>query len=109
MKEALTIAVSTNDRRTVFPHMLGQAKGFSVYRLAANGCWQLLEWRSNPYEKTLQHEKTLDVYELIKDCRLILAAKIGRQGRQRLRQKGVRLFFAKGQISAALEAIKQEL
>lgn len=50
----------------------------------------------------MQHLKTMDVYNEINDCRLIISANIGKKGIERLRQKGVELFFRKGNIIEAL-------
>lgn len=44
----------------------------------------------------------MDVYNEINDCRLIISANIGKKGIERLRQKGVELFFRKGNIIEAL-------
>jgi predicted Fe-Mo cluster-binding NifX family protein len=74
------IAVPTNDGATVFPKMLGMARYFYIY-------------------------ETLDVYAVIRDCEIIISAVIGKKGIERLRAKGVKLFFRKGEINDALNIV----
>ncbi len=104
----IKIAVPSNDGQTIFHGMLGRAARFSIYELdREKRKITFLEVRPNPYEKTLQHEKTRDVYTLMDDCSMILSEKIGRQGRQWLRKRNVHLIFANGDILTALQkAIK---
>ncbi len=59
--------------------------------------------KENPFEKTLQHLKTLDVYEIISDCNTIISNKIGKKGIKRLEEKGVKLFFRNGKIREVLK------
>lgn len=61
------------------------------------------EKRPNPYEKTMQHLKTIDVYDLIRDCAVIISAHIGKKGITRLQERGMQLYFTKGNIQEALE------
>jgi len=42
-----------------------------IYEIEKGGQFRLLEKRDNPYEETMQHLKTLDVYESIRDYGLI--------------------------------------
>jgi len=100
------LAVATTDAQTIFPGMFGRAPFFEIYLLNPTGEWQQLEQRKNPYEKTMQHLKTLDVYQLVSDCPGLLAHRIGKKGRDRLREMGVELFFSEGSISSALEKIR---
>ncbi|MBN2275862.1 MAG: hypothetical protein JXK95_16155 [Bacteroidales bacterium] len=97
------IAVPTNDGITIFPKMLGMAKFFFIYNTTDNKKFTLVEKRDNPFEKTMQHLKTLDVYAVIHDCKIIIAAFIGKKGIERLKNKGVVLFFMKGNIETALK------
>ncbi|MFO7891048.1 MAG: NifB/NifX family molybdenum-iron cluster-binding protein [bacterium] len=96
------IAVPTNDGILIFPKMLGMAKEMYIYKIINNKHFELIEIRANPYEHTMQHLKTLDVYDLINDCSAIISAHIGKKGITRLEEKGMKLFFKKGNIEEAL-------
>jgi predicted Fe-Mo cluster-binding NifX family protein len=98
------IAIPTNDGKTIFPKMLGMAKYFFIYKTLNGRQFKLVEKRPNPYETTLQHLKTLDVYTIINDCAFIIAALIGKKGIKRLQEKGIKLFFKKGDIQEALSS-----
>ncbi len=104
----LLVAVATNDGKTVFPKMLGMAKYFYIYTTTDGARFDLVEKRTNPYETTMQHLKTLDVYAVINDCPVVIAAVVGKKGIERLRERGVRLFFGKGNIEEALTRITHE-
>ncbi|MEA2103590.1 MAG: NifB/NifX family molybdenum-iron cluster-binding protein [Candidatus Cloacimonadota bacterium] len=96
------IAIPTSDGENIFPKMLGMAKEFHIYE-TKNKQIKFLEKRKNPFEKTLQHLKTLDVYEIISDCNIIVSNKIGKKGIKRLEKKGVKLFFRNGKIREVLK------
>ena len=98
-------AVPTNDGINIFKGMLGQAENFNIYEIDNKGNYRLIEKRLNPYVKTLQHLKTLDVYNLIDDCSIILSAKIGKKGIERLKERNVSLIFRKGEIESAVNDI----
>lgn len=105
----IKVAIPTNDGTTIFPRMLGMAKEMFIYEIINKRQFRLIDKRVNPYEKTLQHLKTLDVYELIRDCTIIISAKIGKKGIKRLEERGMQLFFKKGNIEEALnEVIREE-
>ena len=99
------IVIPTNDGVTIFSGMLGRAKYFNVYEIASNNKCVFIEKRINPYEKTLQHLKTLDVYEVINDCSIIIAFKIGKKGIERLKARGLEIYFEKGDIKSALRKL----
>jgi predicted Fe-Mo cluster-binding NifX family protein len=101
----LLIAVPTNDGTTLFPKMLGMAKYFNIYSTTDGKQFTFIGKRSNPYETTMQHQKTLDVYAIISDCEVIIAALIGKRGIERLKARGVKLFFKKGEIDKALNTV----
>lgn len=105
-EKGLLIAIPTNDGTTIFPKMLGMAKYFYIYSLTGGSKFTLVEKRPNPYETTMQHLKTLDVYTVINDCEIVIAALIGKKGIGRLKQKGVMLFFRKGDIQEALNSVQ---
>lgn len=107
-KTPILIAVPTNDGEAIFPKMLGMAKYFYVYRTEDGQRYDLIEKRTNPYETSQQHLKTLDVYEIISDCRIIIAALIGKNGSTRLKERGIELFFRKGEIEKALRSVLME-
>ena len=96
------IAIPTNDGVNIFPKMLGMAKYMYIYEIENGKKFRLIEKRSNPYAETMQHLKTLDVYQLIDDCSIIISAHIGKNGITRLQQKGMQLIFKKGKIEQAL-------
>jgi len=98
----LLIAIPTNDGITVFPKMLGMAKYFSIYSTTDLKQFTFIEKRVNPYETTMQHQKTLDVYSVISDCEVIISALIGKKGIERLKDRGVKLYFRKGEIKEVL-------
>jgi len=82
--------------------MLGRAQKFFIYESGDNGAVTFLEVRTNPYAAANQHLKTLDVYELLSDCPVIISARIGRKGVERLERRGVKLLFQSGKIKEAL-------
>ena len=96
------IAIPTNDGINIFPKMLGMAKYMYIYKIKSGNKFSLIEKRSNPFAGTMQHLKTLDVYELIDDCSIIVSAHIGKKGITRLQERGMQLFFKKGKIEQAL-------
>jgi predicted Fe-Mo cluster-binding NifX family protein len=104
----IKIAVPTDDGKTIFDKMLGQARYFYIYELD-NRNIRFLEKRVNPYAQTMQHLKTLDVYRIIDDCGIILSAKIGKKGIERLKARGVTLLFAENDIKNALEIITSKI
>jgi predicted Fe-Mo cluster-binding NifX family protein len=104
----IRIAVPTNDEVNIFPKMLGMADKMFIYELN-EGHMKLVEKRSNPYVKTQQHLKTLDVYDLLHDCVIIVSAHIGKKGIQHLEDRGVKLLYKKGNIQKALQGVIEEL
>jgi predicted Fe-Mo cluster-binding NifX family protein len=107
-RKDIRIAVPTNDEVTIFPKMLGMAEKMFVYELSGDHI-KLLEKRTNPYAKTQQHLKTLDVYDLLHDCVIIISAHIGKKGIQRLQDRGIKLMYRKGNIQKALQDVTGEL
>jgi len=101
------IAVPTNDEVNIFPKMLGMAEKMFIYELN-EGHIKLVQKRNNPYAKTQQHLKTLDVYDLLHDCVIIIFAYIGKKGIQRLEDRGVKLLYKKGNIQEALQDLIEE-
>ena len=100
-EDNMLIAVPTNDGINIFPKMLGMAKYMYIYQIE-DGKFRLIEKRDNPYEKTKQRQKTLDVYEIIKDCDTIVSEKIGKKGVKRLEERGMKLIFRSGRMEEAL-------
>jgi len=101
------IAIPTNDGINIFPKMLGMAKYMFIYEIENGDRFKLVEKRNNPYANTMQHLKTLDVYDLIDDCSDIISAHIGKKGVKRLKERGMKLFFLKGNIEEALIEVKK--
>ena len=89
--------------------MLGRARRFYIYELVHKGKIRFIEIRVNPYVSTNQHLKTLDVYELLKDCPVIISACIGKRGVERLEQRGVKLFFRGGEIKEVLNELMKKM
>ncbi|MBN2244977.1 MAG: methyltransferase domain-containing protein [Candidatus Aminicenantes bacterium] len=104
-KSHTLVVIPSNDGITIFPKMLGMAKYMYIYAIEKGEKFRFIEKRTNPYENTLQHLKTLDVYELIGACDIILAASIGKKGIERLKERGLQLFFKKGNIQEALTSL----
>ena len=102
------IAIPSNDGINIFPGMLGMAKTLFIYEIENGTHFRLIEKRINPYESTMQHLKTLDVYEILHDCGIIISAKIGKKGVNRLQERGMKLFFRKGNIQQALINVFRE-
>jgi predicted Fe-Mo cluster-binding NifX family protein len=102
--KSLLIAIPTNDGITIFKKMLGMAKYFYIYKTDDKIHFTLVEKRPNPYETTMQHLKTLDVYSVIKDCDIIISAHIGKKGIERLKNKSVELIFKRESIQEALKS-----
>ena len=98
----MKIAIPTNDGKNIFLQMLGRAKEFHIYEIINNKI-RFLEKRNNPFEKTLQPLKTLDVYKIISDCDIIISHKIGKKGIERIEKRGMKLIFEKGEISDSLK------
>ncbi|MCD6249299.1 MAG: hypothetical protein J7J98_03065 [candidate division Zixibacteria bacterium] len=78
------------------------AKYLFIYDIENGENFKLIEKRENPFADTMQHLKTLDVYELINDCSIIISAHIGRKGITRLQEREMKIFFKKGNIQEAL-------
>jgi len=93
----MKIAVASNNGKEIFKGMLGMARAFYIYK-NNNKNFEFFEKRDNPYEKSLQHLKTLDVYELINDCSTVIAGKIGKKGIDRLKDRGMNVFICEGKI-----------
>ena len=106
--KSIKIAVPTNDGKTIFPKMLGMAKEFFIFKIVSKTKFKLVEIRPNPYEHSMQHLKTLDVYDLLSDCLVIISAHIGRKGVSRLEKRGMELFFKKVNIEEALDYFIKE-
>ena len=98
----IKITIPTNDGKNIFQKMLGMAKEFHVYEINKKK-FRFIEKRDNPYESTMQHLKTLDVYELISDCDIVIAVRIGKKGIKRLEARGLKLLITNGRIKDALE------
>ncbi len=96
------IAVATDDGENIPMKMLGRAAKYLIYEMKDDGL-ELVEVRINPYKDTLQRRKTLDVYDVLRDCPVIISAFVGKRGTERLRLRNVKMFFRKGSISKALE------
>ena len=105
----IKIAVPTNDEIKIFPKMLGMAKYLFIYDIENGEDFKLIEKRKNPFADTMQHLKTLDVYEIINDCSIIISARIGKKGITRLQERGIKLFFEKGNIREALTSVLNNL
>ena len=103
------IAIPTSDGINIFPRMLGMAKEMFIYEIENDVQFRLIEKRNNPYEDTMQHLKTLDVYEILRDCGIIISAKIGKKGIKRLQERGMKIIFKKGNIQQALDDIIKEV
>ena len=101
----MKIAIPTNDGETIFQKMFGMAKEFHIYEIIDSDI-RFLEKRNNPFESTLQHLKTLDVYDLISDCDIIISNKIGIKGIKRLEDRGMKIFFTDGKILNGLSKLK---
>ncbi len=80
-----------------------------IYEIHNGTKHKLIEKRNNPFANSMQHQKTLDVYELIKDCSIIISASIGKKGIQRLQKRRLKLFFKKGNIQKALSELAKEV
>lgn len=104
----IKIAVPTSDNITIFKGMLGQAEEFHIFESKASGEFILSEKRANQYSLTMQHMKTLDVYELIKDCDIFISSRIGKKGIDRLIKKGVTLIFRDGLIKDSINEINEK-
>ena len=98
---ALLIAFGTDDGKKLNDNHVGMARFYLVYNFS-EGNEEFIEKRNNPYENTMQHLKTLDVYELINDCDIIISGNIGKKGIKRLEEKGMKLFFRNGKIMDGL-------
>ena len=104
-KQPTRIAVPTNDGTNIYRGMLGRAKSMYIYAVDESGDIHFVEERMNPYSETMQHLKTMDVYDLLRDCPVIISGNIGKKGIERLQEKDVKLFFRHGSIQDALEDI----
>ena len=107
-KNSVRIAVPTNDGINIFPKMLGMAKEIFIYESENGTQFKLIEKRNNPFAETMQRLKTLDVYDLITDCSVIISMRIGKKGITRLQEKGMEIFFRKGNIQEAVADVSQK-
>jgi hypothetical protein len=57
-----------------------------IYEIENGARFRLIEKRNNLFTNTMQHLKTLDVYELIRDCSIIISGNIGTKGIKRLQE-----------------------
>jgi predicted Fe-Mo cluster-binding NifX family protein len=105
MEGKTRIVVPTNDGVNIYKGMLGRAERWFIYEIGNGKEIHLVEKRVNPYVKTMQPLKTLDVYELIRDTAIIVAGYIGQKGVERLEQRGMKIFFRKGSIYDALTSL----
>jgi len=101
--KSIKISIPTNDGISIFPRMLGMTKEIFIYEIVDGKTFRLIEKRTSPYERTMQHLKTLDVYDLISDCSVIISGYIGKKGITRLQERGMELFYTKGNIQDALK------
>ena len=108
IESCIRIAVPTNDGINIFQGMLGRAKKMFVYEIKNEMQFRLIEKRNNAFVNTMQHLKTLDVYELLRDCAIIISGNIGRKGIKRLQERGMELLFKKGNIQEALTEVIKE-
>ncbi len=108
-KNIIQIAVPSNNGETIFPGMLGRAERFYIFRIENEKDFRLVEVRSNPFAETRQHLKTLDIYRIIRDCHIVVAQRIGKKGIERLKARGMALFFREGSIVAALKELVHEI
>lgn len=109
-KETFKVAIPTNDGINIFKGMLGRALKFYVFEVDLQKNFKLVEKILNPYVKTMQHLKTLDIYDLLQDCSMIISTKIGKNGIQRLEQRNIKLIFREGNIYLQLkEMINSEI
>ena len=106
----IRIAIPTDDEINIFTKMLGMAKYMFIYEIENGNRFKLIEKRNNPFADTMQHLKTMDVYELISDCNIIISGNIGKKGITRLREREMELFFKNGNMQKALvDFIKDKL
>lgn len=103
----MRVGIPTDDGLHIFSGMLGRARAFHIYQWEEGKGFSLLEKRVNPYAETMQHLKTLDVYELLKDCGIIVAGKIGKKGMGRLQERGMKLVLRQGGIKEALAELNK--
>lgn len=106
--DSVRIGIPTNDGINIFRGMLGRAKKIFIYEVKKGIQFRLIEKRSNPFADTMQHLKTLDVYELLRDCEIIISGSIGKKGIKRLQERRVKLFFKKGNMQEALNKVIKE-
>ncbi len=106
-EKRVRLAVPTNDGINIFPKMLGMAKEMFIYEIENGAQFKLVEKRKNPFAETMQHLKTLDVYELLDDCSIVISAHVGKKGITRLQERGMKLIFRKGNIKEAVADITQ--
>ncbi|MEA3309008.1 MAG: NifB/NifX family molybdenum-iron cluster-binding protein [Chloroflexota bacterium] len=100
----MAIAVTENGAK-VYQGMLGRAVAFLIFDLDMAWCIVGREWRTNIYQHTLQHDKTLDVADLLKDCQVLISWRIGPRGIPRLRARNLELIFTNSEdAEAALQA-----
>ncbi len=105
---SIKVAVPTDDGINIFQGMLGRAKEIFIYQCGNGMRFKLIEKRNNPYRDTMQHLKTLDVYELFRDCRIVISETIGKKGIKRLQEREMKLFFEKGNIEEALAGLAKK-
>jgi ubiquinone/menaquinone biosynthesis C-methylase UbiE/predicted Fe-Mo cluster-binding NifX family protein len=103
--ESVRLTIPTDDGINIFEGMLGKTRNFFIYEIKGSGQINFVERRVNPYATTLQPLKTLEVYELIRDTSIILCKRIGRSGIERLKQRGLKIYFGSGNIRTELNRL----
>ena len=88
----IRIAIPINNGINIFQGMSGRAKEMFIYEIKKGMQCRLIEKRNNPFARTMQHLKTLDVYELLRDCAIIISGNIGKKGIKSTRKRNEAFF-----------------
>ncbi len=101
------VAVASSDGRVINQHF-GRSRKFLIFEITGNGGWTFLENRDNvPPCSSGEHsendmERTID---LLSDCSIVLASRIGPGAEQKLSLKGIRSYSVPYLISETLDKL----
>ena len=94
-QKRIKVSVRTGNGVVILPGMLDKAKYSVACEILNSGAINLFGNRNISFEKRLRPLRTLDVYDSIDGCSIIISAGIGKKGVTELRRR-MRLIFKHG-------------
>lgn len=104
----MKIAVASNNGQDVNLHF-GQAKSFYIYETAGSTLKELEKRETDSYcahnapkDHSFSKDRFTTVYEVIKDCELVVVQAVGDVPAAKLKEKGIKPFIFSGKIEEIL-------